>query len=438
MANNGMKNLYGVIAIAKDKFYRKYFSMKSKKLLVTLLVASSILTACNNGSSATSGSSPLSATVSLPQTGQTPTLPITATAGMDGFTYLGVPWAYVPSGATTPATRFTAGTGVEANCVTDNLTGLMWVKDLNTVTINGAASGSATPWQNALDSIATVNTVGYCGHNDWYLPTVNDLSSLVNYGFSNGANNHQSEWLISQGFANVQTALYWSSSSKAAESTTFALGIFMLGGAEMVLDKSSLSEYVWPVRRGNLAVAPAQVPATGESGGAIGSNQGVAWPSQRFGAGSGATVDCITDKLTGLMWPKNGLIGFNSGTSTDLLAQPNYANNVPVNNIESWSDALTAVNNMNTAPSKLCGYSDWRLPNVVELKSLVNYGQISTANWLAAQGFENVQAHSYLSSTTSATVEGYVWLVSMRGDDHVGPGNKNFATYYVWPVRGGQ
>ena len=148
------------------------------------------------------------------------------------------------------------------------------------------------------------------------------------------------------------------------------------------------------------AVAPAQIPKTGESGGATGSNMGVAWPNPRFVAGTGATADCITDKLTGLMWPKNGIIGFEATDGGGPIAQPNYANTTATLNQITWAQALTGVANMNTAPNKLCGYSDWRLPNKVELRSLINYGANPYA-WLnqPTQGFAGVQDNGYWSTT---------------------------------------
>lgn len=187
-----------------------------------------------------------------------------------------------------------------------------------------------------------------------------------------------------------------------------------------------------------VAVAPAQVPATGETGGATGSNKGVAWLSPRFVVGTGATADCITDTLTGLIWPKNGIIGFESTNGGGLIAQPNYANTDSALNQITWVQALTAVANMNTATTKLCGYSDWRLPNVIELKSLVNYGQAYPAVWLnlPAQGFSNVQLYYYWSSSTYAQNIIKAWTIYFL-DGFFVANNKTAYDFNVWPVRGG-
>ena len=389
----------------------------------------------------------LTPTVYLPQTGQTPTAPITATAGMDGYVHAGIPWAYATSGTTTPATRFTVGTDAEANCVTDNLTGLMWVKSLASVTVKGALSGSPTTWQNALDSVATANSGdGYCGYKDWYLPTVNDLASLLNAGFSAG-DKKQNTWLNEQGFSSVQPDRYWSSSTSTSYDNSALYVSFDTG--EVSPNDIDLTGRVWPVRRSaSVVTAPAKVAMTGESGGAAGADNGVAWPSPRFAAGSGAAESCISDKLTGLMWPKNGIIGFEETNGGGPIAQPDYVNTTANLNTLTWSQALTAVDNLNMATSKLCGYGDWRLPNRVELKSMVNYGAFNPASWLM-YGTGNSGA-PVCDGACFANVQDYYWSSSIvayfaalgRWDVNFANGmvksEINGAMYHVWPVRGGQ
>jgi hypothetical protein len=205
----------------------------------------------------------------------------------------------------------------------------------------------------------------------------------------------------------------------------------------------------------SFAGAPAQVPVTGEVGGAAGSTKGVAWPSPRFVAGTGATVDCITDKLTGLMWPKNGIIGFSNGADPYTpLATPELNNTDATHSLVKWSssgstnEVFAAIANLNNATTKLCGYSDWRLPNKVELKSMINYGAANPATWLmygtgssgslACDGacFANVQANRYWSSSTFASNTSVAWVVNFSYG-YVGASNKA-SVNYVWPVRGGQ
>ena len=93
---------------------------------------------------------------------------------------------------------------------------------------------------------------------------------------------------------------------------------------------------------------------------------GVAWPTPRFTDNGNGT---ITDNLTGLMWDKTGnRFGWSQ-----------------------WAQALTDCNDLS-----LGDHSDgWRLPNVNELKSLLNDGQADSAAWLNEQGFSNVTADHY-------------------------------------------
>ncbi|MBX9598297.1 MAG: DUF1566 domain-containing protein [Burkholderiales bacterium] len=170
------------------------------------------------------------------------------------------------------------------------------------------------------------------------------------------------------------------------------------------------------------AANQARVPVTGESAGATGSANGTPWPSERF-VGSGASNDCVSDKLTGLMWVKNLntviIIGSTNGSST------------------KWQNALDSVKKAN-ADRGYCGYTDWRLPNINELKSLVNYGDYALPyGWLnTGGGFVNVQASKYWSSTIYAPNTNDAWLVHFDGG-HVNAHAK-YADGYVWPVRGGR
>jgi hypothetical protein len=133
--------------------------------------------------------------------------------------------------------------------------------------------------------------------------------------------------------------------------------------------------------------------------------KGITWPSPRFVDNGN---DTMTDRLTGLVWEKSP-----SGTSG------------------VWTTAISYCENLS-----LGGYTDWRLPNRKELLSLVNYGQSSPANWLNSQGFTNVQASYYWSSTTNAAASAQAWIVFMN-EGHVSARGKT-DNYYVWAVRGGQ
>ena len=142
---------------------------------------------------------------------------------------------------------------------------------------------------------------------------------------------------------------------------------------------------------------------------------GVAWPSIRFTDNSDGTV---TDELTGLIWMKNA----------DCWGY------------QTWANALSKVAGLNSGSETCSGYTsgthtDWRLPTIKELESLVDIGHVSPA-LPSGHAFVGVQTDDYWSSSTRASNTSYAWYVALS----YGYVNYYFKTYsnYVWPVRGGQ
>ena len=166
----------------------------------------------------------------LPQTGQTTCTDATGAAiacantGQDGDRKAGVAW---------PNPRFIVdGTG---NCITDSLTGLMWVRNPDATT---------RTWQQALDF---ANSLERCGSTDWRLPNVNELDSLVNIGTAN-----QATFLNGQGFSGVQADSYWSSSiftGPGGGSAPLAWVVTMASGGLGPIPRSA-GGFVLPVRTG--------------------------------------------------------------------------------------------------------------------------------------------------------------------------------------------
>ncbi|MDL1976142.1 MAG: DUF1566 domain-containing protein [Deltaproteobacteria bacterium] len=139
-------------------------------------------------------------------------------------------------------------------------------------------------------------------------------------------------------------------------------------------------------------------------------SKGVTWPNPRFTDNNDGTV---TDNLTGLVWLKDA----NRFGSTN------------------WADALIACNALAADGTNLTDGSsagDWRLPNIKELQSLIDYGSISPC-LPDGYPFEEVQSNVYWSSTTYAGSTYDVWFVYMV-DGSVNIGSK-FGNNYVWPVR---
>ncbi len=143
---------------------------------------------------------------------------------------------------------------------------------------------------------------------------------------------------------------------------------------------------------------------------------GVAWPDPRVTNHGDGT---ITDNLTGLMWTK----------SVSLAG--------PVN----WQEALDFIAAMNSGSQVNFGYSDWRVPSIVELESLMNKGA-ALPSWLSTQGFQNIPLELRVwSSTTSAFSASSAWVADFN-NVHLFGFDKSFrqfgtgTAHHVWAVRG--
>ena len=98
----------------------------------------------------------------------------------EGFTadFLTLQDSLQRTGCPNDANRFTDhGDGT----VTDNCTGLMWQKDTADVNSDGTVFGDQVTWCEALNYC---HKLQFAGHDDWRLPNVRELQSIVDYGRS--------------------------------------------------------------------------------------------------------------------------------------------------------------------------------------------------------------------------------------------------------------
>lgn len=373
-----------------------------------------ILAGCSGSdTSSLSTTLPTGSSVLLPKTGQTTSY----ATGDDGA---------LQKGTALPSPRFTDNAD---GTVTDNLTGLIWLKNANcSATIAGISNtGESLPWASAMtwsNGLAS----GACGLTDgstagqWRLPNKIELQSLLS--------DHSAAdppLPIGHPFTEVQLPFYWTSSTYAGVTGgAWSVDTFQ-GGTGTSVNRFG-DPFVWPVRSGKSA-ATITLPRTGQTTsyatGDDGALQiGTAWPSPRFTDNANGTV---TDNLTRLIWLKNA-----SCTDKVGLVNPITGGKLP------WSTAITWSNGLQNGN---CGLSDgstagqWRLPNIKELESLIDLNSVNPP-LTTGYPFTRVQYSDYWSSSTVAGDTGSAWDVYMQE----GTSNSYDKRYnsFVWPVRSGQ
>lgn len=142
----------------------------------------------------------------------------------------------------------------------------------------------------------------------------------------------------------------------------------------------------------------------------------------------------ITDKNTGLMWEKKSDDG---GLHDKDNAYPWSGGET----IWDWLDDVNAEGGTGFA-----GYSDWRIPNVKELQSIIDYGRFDPAvdlvfNNNCTPGVDvlsgSCTASNYWSSTTEADSAAHAWNVGFSFGVVRADGKADFIILHVRAVRGG-
>jgi hypothetical protein len=247
--------------------------------------------------------------------------------------------------------------------ITDNVTGLMWQKCTNAQTGTNCASGGSAVLSSWSQATNVCGSLTTGGHNDWRLPDEFELMTIANYGTA-------SPTIYAGTFHSTVSSMYWSATTFAGNTSGAWVVYFSNGFVNYFINKLNPA-YVRCVR-GN--------PTT---------------PS--FTDNNDGTV---TDNVTTLMWQKQ-----DDGTT------------------RTWESAITYCENLNL-PSG--GYSDWRLPNIKELKSIVDN---TTSNPAIDTGkFPATVSSMYWSATTYHFNTSSAWPVDFY-DGLVGSRDKSLSTY---------
>jgi uncharacterized protein DUF1566/carboxypeptidase family protein/PKD domain-containing protein/thrombospondin type 3 repeat protein len=245
---------------------------------------------------------------------------------------------------------------------------------------NGGFVGYPGNGRNTQVFLESLNTSEFGGFSDWRLPTLKELSFIVDCSRSYQA--------FSDYFPNLRTD-YWSSNTHA-QMSSHAYNLDARYGEVEIRHKSNDSVHAMAVRGGT----------PGASGGLVLNGDGT-----------------VTDTTTGLMW----------GQKTDDDGP------FDKDNTYTWQEMFSWVAGLNNAA--FLEYSDWRVPNRSELLQLTDPQRYNPA--IDGDYFPNTLPSAYWSSTTS-DYDRYAWMVSLADGMPINHGSNKTEEAHAHAVRGGQ
>ena len=243
--------------------------------------------------------------------------------------------------------------------VTDNVTALVWQGCSLGLSGDDCTTGFATKaaW---VDQLAGCDALSWGGYDDWRLPDPYELQSLVDQDTAS------SPAVDTTVFPATALDWYWSSSSSV--DTTWA----------------------WTVHFGFGTVA-SDVKANPRSARCV---RAGALQARHFEPSTVAGDRIVTDTQSGLVWQ-----GCPAGTSGDDCGTGRIA-------WSTWEAALAYCEGLSWA-----GLDDWRLPNLNELQSIVDYRYRSTSvdpnvfPGLSSSGWTSTTRSSFMASAMAVNFE---------------------------------
>lgn len=153
--------------------------------------------------------------------------------------------------ATAPDNRYTDN---EDGTVTDQRTQLMWKQcsEGRSTTVSACDTGTATSyiWQDALQQAQTINRDGFAGYQDWRVPNINELASLVEFKCYQPSINESLLPVLGAGYwgPGIFTPGHWSSTPEVSYRANALQVEFEYGGFRRLNKNFILSSFVRLVR----------------------------------------------------------------------------------------------------------------------------------------------------------------------------------------------
>ena len=281
--------------------------------------------------------------------------------------------------------------------ITDTCTGLMWQKD--TADASGDGAVHVPPDVEPSDQEMWCDALDYCEnlifatHSDWRLPNIRELYSILDYGTTNPPMDTAVFGMLQQ--------RYWSSTSVNSDPSNAWYVTLNLNDRTANLRGGDLHRegknqpYLVRAVRGTPQILPATgqtvcydaagavtVCATGDCLGqdAFYAAQGVGCPNDgnRFVDNLDGTV---TDTCTNLLWQKDTADLSGDGVITDdhnedrtrQCTAVGYCQGLVLTTNDEFKDELELGGGDEVK------YEDWRLPNIFEIHSIVDYGSTNPA-----------------------------------------------------------
>ena len=272
--------------------------------------------------------------------------------------------------------------------VYDNVTGLTWAASPDT-DLDGVleSPGDKLSWWDAMDFPATLNAMSYGGYDDWRVPTIKELYSLIL-------------------FSGEDPSGYSGSTSGIIPFIDTGYFEFVYGNEaqmERIIDSQywSSTEYVDTTMNGDHTVfgvnfADGRIKGYGTTFHGSDKVSFIQCVRGNTDYGVNDFTDngngTVTDSATGLMWQQS-----DSGEGM------------------AWGEALAYAESLD-----LGGHDDWRLPNTKELQSIVDYTRSPGSSSSAA--IDPVFTCTQITNETLATDYPWYWTGTTHANFSPTPG----------------